>query len=301
MKAIYKRELGTYFHSMTGSVCTAFLLAAVGLYFMVYNLYQGAPSFANALVSALYLFIVVIPLLTMRSMAEDRRNKTDQLLLTAPVSVTGVVLGKFFAMVTVFAVPWALCCLCPLIMKLASGSDGVVYFRSDYATLLAFLLLGCLYLSIGLLISSLTESQIIAAVSTVGVLVLLYLWDGLLSFLPTTASGNLVGMVVVVLLVALLLYSLTSSAVIGGAGGCRRHCSPGSVLPGQLRAVCQPPAQRAGGLFPEHGPHQFCHRLCLRRRRTGALPVPDLPDAVFDRPDDSETALELRRCPDEQE
>lgn len=184
---------------------------------MVYNLYQGAPSFANALVSALYLFIVVIPLLTMRSMAEDRRNKTDQLLLTAPVSVTGVVLGKFFAMVTVFAVPWALCCLCPLIMKLASGSDGVVYFRSDYATLLAFLLLGCLYLSIGLLISSLTESQIIAAVSTVGVLVLLYLWDGLLSFLPTTASGNLVGMVVVVLLVALLLYSLTSSAVIGGA------------------------------------------------------------------------------------
>lgn len=209
MKAIYKRELGTYFHSMTGSVCTAFLLAAVGLYFMVYNLYQGAPSFANALVSALYLFIVVIPLLTMRSMAEDRRNKTDQLLLTAPVSVTGVVLGKFFAMVTVFAVPWALCCLCPLIMKLASGSDGVVYFRSDYATLLAFLLLGCLYLSIGLLISSLTESQIIAAVSTVGVLVLLYLWDGLLSFLPTTASGNLVGMVVVVLLVALLLYSLT--------------------------------------------------------------------------------------------
>lgn len=75
MKAIYKRELGTYFHSMTGSVCTAFLLAAVGLYFMVYNLYQGAPSFANALVSALYLFIVVIPLLTMRSMAEDGETR----------------------------------------------------------------------------------------------------------------------------------------------------------------------------------------------------------------------------------
>ena len=132
--------------------------------------YQGAPGFASALVSAIYLFIVVIPLLTMRSVAEDRKNKTDQLLLTAPVSVTGVVLGKFFAMVTVFAAPCVLYCLCPLIMKLASGSGGVVYFKSDYATLLAFLLLGCLYISIGLLISSLTENQIIAAVATVGVL-----------------------------------------------------------------------------------------------------------------------------------
>ena len=217
MKAIYKRELGAYFHSMIGSVCVAFMLAAVGLYFMVYNLYEGDPGFADALVSAIYLFIVVIPLLTMRSLAEDRKNKTDQLLLTAPVSVTGVVVGKFFAMVTVFAVPCVLYTRCPLIMKLASGSEGVVYFRSDYATLLAFLLLGALYISIGLFISSLTESQIIAAVATVGVLVLLYLWDGILNFLPTTASGNLVGMVIVVLLIALLLYSLTASAVVGGA------------------------------------------------------------------------------------
>ena len=93
MKAVYKRELGAYFHSMIGSVCVAFMLAAVGLYFMVYNLYQGAPGFASALVSAIYLFIVVIPLLTMRSVAEDRKNKTDQLLLTAPVSIGRVVLG----------------------------------------------------------------------------------------------------------------------------------------------------------------------------------------------------------------
>lgn len=217
MKAVYKRELGAYFHSMIGSVCVAFMLAAVGLYFMVYNLYQGAPGFASALVSAIYLFIVVIPLLTMRSVAEDRKNKTDQLLLTAPVSVTGVVLGKFFAMVTVFAAPCVLYCLCPLIMKLASGSSGVVYFKSDYATLLAFLLLGCLYISIGLLISSLTENQIIAAVATVGVLVLLYLWEGILNFLPTAAGGNLVGMIVVVLLLALLLYTLTSSYVVAAA------------------------------------------------------------------------------------
>ena len=163
MKAIYKRELAAYAHSMTGCVATAFLLAVVGLYFMAYNLYQGAPGFATALNAASFL---VIPLLTMRSLAEERKNRTDQLLLTAPVSVTGVVLGKFAAMVTVFAVPCVLFCLCPLILKVASGSSGVVYFQSDYATILAFFLMGCLFLSIGLLLSALTESQVIAAVAT---------------------------------------------------------------------------------------------------------------------------------------
>ena len=128
MKAIYKRELAAYAHSMTGCVATAFLLAVVGLYFMAYNLYQGAPGFATALNAASFLLILVIPLLTMRSLAEERKNRTDQLLLTAPVSVTGVVLGKFAAMVTVFAVPCVLFCLCPLILKVASGSSGVVYF-----------------------------------------------------------------------------------------------------------------------------------------------------------------------------
>ena len=108
MKAIYKRELAAYAHSMTGCVATAFLLAVVGLYFMAYNLYQGAPGFATALNAASFLLILVIPLLTMRSLAEERKNRTDQLLLTAPVSVTGVVLGKFAAMVTVFAVPCVL-------------------------------------------------------------------------------------------------------------------------------------------------------------------------------------------------
>ena len=90
MKAIYKRELAAYAHSMTGCVATAFLLAVVGLYFMAYNLYQGTPGFATALNAASFLLILVVPLLTMRSLAEERKNRTDQLLLTAPVSVTGV-------------------------------------------------------------------------------------------------------------------------------------------------------------------------------------------------------------------
>ena len=205
MKAIYKRELAAYAHSMTGCVATAFLLAVVGLYFMAYNLYQGAPGFATALNAASFLLILVIPLLTMRSLAEERKNRTDQLLLTAPVSVTGVVLGKFAAMATVFAVP--------------SGSSGVVYFQSDYATILAFFLMGCLFLSIGLLLSALTESQVIAAVATAGVLILLYMWDGIVDFLPSAAAGNLVGVLLCAVALGCLVYHLTSNGVIGGVVG----------------------------------------------------------------------------------
>lgn len=219
MKAIYKRELAAYFHSMVGWVCVAFLLAVVGMYFMAYNLYQGSPSFSTALSAASFLLIVAVPLLTMRSLAEEQKNRTDQLLLTAPVSVNGVVLGKFGAMATVFAVPCGLFCFCPLIMKLASGSSGVVYFASDYATILAFLLLGCLYLSIGLFLSALTESQVIAAVATAGVLILLSMWDGIVDFLPVSAMGNLVGLLLCILALGLLLWRLTANPMAGGAVG----------------------------------------------------------------------------------
>lgn len=219
MKAIYKRELAAYAHSMTGCVATAFLLAVVGLYFMAYNLFQGAPSFSTALNAASFLLILVVPLLTMRSLAEEQKNRTDQLLLTAPVSVTGVVVGKFAAMATVFAVPCALFCFCPLILKAASGSNGVVYFRSDYASILAFFLMGCLFLSIGLLLSALTESQVIAAVATAGVLILLYLWDGIVEFLPSAAGGNFVGVLLCAVVLGALLYHLTANGVIGGVVG----------------------------------------------------------------------------------
>lgn len=216
MRAIYKRELSSYLNNMIGPVCIAFMIAVVGLYFMAYNLFQGYPSFAAALSAALFLFLVAIPILTMRSMAEDRHTRTDQLLLTSPISVTKVVLGKFFALWTVFAVPCVLFALCPLIIKLAAGSTGTVWFATDYATLLAFFLLGGLYISIGLLISTTTESQILAAVGTFAVLFILYMWEGILNFFPTNAIGNLVGMVIILLALCLLLDNLTGDTRISG-------------------------------------------------------------------------------------
>ena len=174
---------------MTGYVLIAFLVIFTGIYFMAYNLNSGYPYFSYVLMNINYVLIIIIPMLTIRSFAEERKNKTDQLLLAAPVKLFDIVMGKYLAMVTVFAVPCLIFCIFPIIIK----SFGTAYLKVDYLSILMFFLLGCVYLAIGMFLSSLTESQIIAAVTTFGVLLLIYLWGGLINFLPTSAASGMIG------------------------------------------------------------------------------------------------------------
>lgn len=212
MLAIYKRELRSYFQSMVGCVFIAFLMAFTGIYFMAYNLTAGYPYFSYTLAGSLIVFIVGIPLITMRSFAEDRKNKTDQLLLTAPVSLGKVVMGKYLAMVTVIGIPNVIFCLYPLIIK----SQGTAYLKVDYISIGVFFLLGCVYAAIGMFLSSLTESQIIAFISTFGILLVLYLWDGILSMLPSSAVSGLVWIILLISLIAFYIYHMTRNFVISG-------------------------------------------------------------------------------------
>lgn len=184
MRAIYKRELRSYFTSMVGYVFIACLVFFVGIFFLANNLFSGYPKFSIVLSNVLLILIICISVLTMKSMAEERRSRTDQMLLTYPVSLGSVVLGKYLAMVTVFAVPVALFCLCPLIIE----ATGTAYLSQDYASILAFFLMGCVYIAVGMFISALTESQIIAAVGTFAALLLLYFWSSLITFLPDAVS-----------------------------------------------------------------------------------------------------------------
>lgn len=211
MTAIYKRELKSYFYSMTGSIFIAFMTLFLGIYFMSYNLGTGYPYFSFSLTGMLSIMMFSIPVLTMRSLSDERRSRTDQLLLTSPVSVTGIVLGKYFSMVTVFAATVLIAALCPLIIM----ANGTAYPAADYASLLCYFLLGCVYISIGLFLSSLTESQIIAAVSTFGVLLLLFLWPSLMMFLPTTASGCAVGFFLIWTAAVLIILRVTDWAALG--------------------------------------------------------------------------------------
>ncbi len=208
MKAIYKRELRSYFTSMTGYIFIAVIVAFTGIYYMAVNLYGGYPYFSQALSSTLSVFMFAIPVLTMRCLADERRSRTDQLLLTAPISLTQIVLGKYLAMVTVFALPVALFCFCPLIILL----NGVGYPLSDYTSLLAFFLLGCVFIAIGMFISSLTESQVIASVCTFGVLFAIYLWPSVVNYLPTSAFGSLAGFVALVVILCAVLWHMTQNA-----------------------------------------------------------------------------------------
>lgn len=197
---------------MIGYAFIAFLMLFMGIYFTAYNLNQGAPYFSYVLSSIMFIFLVAVPVLTMKSFAEERKSKTDQLLLTAPVKVVDIVMGKYLAMVTVFAVPMILSCIYPLVIKL----QGVAYLKTDYAAILMFFVIGCVYIAVGMFLSSLTESQIIAAVSTFAVLLVMYLWSGLIGFLPTVASYNLIGLLVIILLISYLIYNLTKNWMIGG-------------------------------------------------------------------------------------
>lgn len=212
MTAIYKRELKSYFQSMIGYVLIAFLVVFTGIYFMAYNLNSGYPYFSYVLMNINYVLIIVVPLLTMRSFAEERKNKTDQLLLAAPVKLVEIVLGKYFAMTTVFAVPCVIFCMFPLIIK----SFGTAYLKVDYLSILMFFLMGCVYIAIGMFLSSLTESQIIAAVTTFGALLLLYLWGGLIDFLPTSQISGMIGVVVLLTLAALIIYQMTKNWIVSG-------------------------------------------------------------------------------------
>lgn len=185
MTAIYKRELKSFFHSFVGWLFLAATLFMMGIYFTVYNIMSGYPTISYVLQSIVFLFIITIPVLTMRVLAEERKYKTDQLILTAPVTVGRIVLGKYLALVTVLAIPTVIIGLAPIgLMQAGDFQIGI-----SYASLAGFFLYGCLGLAIGLFLSSLTESVVIAAVLTVVVLFLGYIMAGLCSILSGTGTS----------------------------------------------------------------------------------------------------------------
>ena len=146
MPAIYKREVKAYLTSMTGYIFMGVLLAFVGLYFTAYALVSGYPLFGYILSSLNIAFLILTPILTMRSLAEERRQKTDQILLTSPVSLGNVILGKYLAMLTIFTIPMLIISFYPWIMS----SFGDVSMPMAYTAVLGCWLFGAACLAIGL-------------------------------------------------------------------------------------------------------------------------------------------------------
>ena len=200
MIAVYKRELRSYLTSMIGYLFIFFILLLTGIYFSAYQLGASYPRFEYTLSALTFVFLISVPILTMRVLAEERKQKTDQLLLTAPVSVEKIVLGKYFALVTIFAIPMLIMCFYPLLMT----KFGTVSLGAAYTAVLGFFLLGCANLAIGVFISSLTESQVIAAVLTFVILFAFYMMNGISSFFSEGAMSTCITFGLLILAAAIM-------------------------------------------------------------------------------------------------
>lgn len=186
MFAIYKRELKSFFQSMTGWLFVAAIIFLTGLYFFAINLLSGYSSVANTVASSAFIYVLTIPILTMRILSEERRQKIDQLTLTSPVSVGKIVLGKYLAMATVLMVPILVVAVYPLILS----SFGTIAFAENYTAILGFFLYGLAAIALGLFISSITESQVIAAIVSFAAMFATYMMSGIISLI--TSDENVV-------------------------------------------------------------------------------------------------------------
>ena len=148
----------------------------------------------------------------MRIISEEQRNKTDQLLYTAPVSVGSIVMGKYLAMLTVFLIPVAVICFFPLIM----AEYGTVHMMSSYLAILAYFLVGASFIAVGMFISSVTESQIIAAVISFAILLLSYFMDALASLISATPITSLIGLIILLVVLCMVYYFLTRNVMAAG-------------------------------------------------------------------------------------
>lgn len=219
MTAIFLREFKGYFNSMLGWVLTGVMLLFGGLYFTAVNLQGGYTDLSYTLYSFIIVLLIFVPLLCMRSFAEEKRSRTDQLLLTSPVSIPGIVMGKYLSLLAMFAVPLGVYALYPLLMK----ALGAANFAASYSGLLAYFFLGAALIAVCMYLSTLTENQIVAALSGFGVLLVCYLMSAIQTLFTAGSSLALVVFAIILGAASLIIGLRSRSLVLGGgvfAVGC---------------------------------------------------------------------------------
>ena len=207
MTAVLKHELKTYFHSLTAYVFGGFLLAFIGIGAVLYNLLAAVSYFEFVLSFGSVVFVVIVPILTMRVIAEERKQKTDQLLYSLPITTTQIILGKYLALLTVYMLPLCIVAVYPLIFS----QYGEVYLLTSYGSILAFFIMGAALIATGIFISSLTENQGFAAGIGIAVILLNYFSVSLSEYVSSTAFGSAVAICVIVLALGIVIRHLTKN------------------------------------------------------------------------------------------
>ena len=239
MTAIYKRELKSLFSNVIAYIFIAFMLCVIGFFAKYYNFVQGYPNVEISLYSVIFIYLVLVPLLTMRSFAQEQQDKTMTLLYSLPLRTSEIVLGKYFALLTVYAIPMLVICVYPLILSMF----GKVNFTQSYLSILAFFLLGCALIAIGMFASSLASSQIIAAIISLGALLFIYLVPDVAAMLPSSALGSAVCFAVCALVVVWIIYAMTKNSTVAFI--------PGIVIMASVWILYFVKSELITGLFPE--------------------------------------------------
>ena len=210
MKTIYKRELKSYFQNNIASVLFSSVVLIVGIFFDIINLRAGNVTFSYTLSSASVILLIIIPVLTMKSFTDDKKENTEKLLFSLPFSSSDIVLGKFFAMITVFTLPIVFICIFPIVINMFGSSNFIL----DYSSILAFYLLGIALISISMYISTHTSSPLISAVLSISVFFMIYLFGSFSSMLSGTAVLSYIMFIILTVVFGFLLYIMIKDFII---------------------------------------------------------------------------------------
>ncbi|MCR5088226.1 MAG: ABC transporter permease [Oscillospiraceae bacterium] len=210
MTAVLKHELRMYNHALPPYLFCAFLLAFVGVGAMLYNIQSSVANFELVLKFVCIGLVVIVPILTMRVFAEEKKQKTDQLLYALPLKLSQIVLGKYLALLAVFLVPMAIISCYPLVFS----RFGDVYLPTAYGSLFAFFLLGAAMIAIGMFISSLTENQGFAAGISITLFLLNFYSVRLAEHVSATAFGSFLAFCALAVALAWLIGLLTGSRIL---------------------------------------------------------------------------------------
>lgn len=210
MFAIFKRELKTYFSTPTGYVFLALFLLITGIFFSLANLLTLNSTYAPYLGGVLFLFLLCVPILTMRLISEETKQKTDQLLLTSPVRIFDIVFGKFMAAVSLFLIALAVTFLYPVIIALYGSLD----LWETVGAYIGFIFLGSAFIAIGMYVSATTENQVIAAIVTFASLLIVWILDFIKENVPSDKISGMIFAAALFLIFVIWIYSATRNLLI---------------------------------------------------------------------------------------
>lgn len=206
MTIILAKEFKTYFKSGYGTMFMTVYLFIFGLYFTFMNIYPQPNSvFSSTIQNMIFIFILIFPAITMRSFAEEKKSRTDQLLFTTPIRITSIVIGKYLAALMLFILTLSITAIHAVTIGFFTVNIDVYSIITSYV---GFLLIGASFIAIGMFISVVSENQIVAGISSLGISIILYAVSSISDVIPRDSMSGMFFMIVCIVLLTAGLYSL---------------------------------------------------------------------------------------------